>query len=260
MDYLKEKREERNITKKKEKINKKNNVGLFVRNVIVSLIYLLLWIIIGSNVIYIVKKYDINSIPVNPKLAPYIRDDTKFTFPYNMVGSYEIPSWFSKTMITAWSSSRYLLKSTLEYSESVNNGILLLLGPIVFTLALFVVPFVGFGSTIYGSLKLGEESYDQNSVGIIITIVAALFLILGLIASGVGVIQLFMIICLILIVPFMVKEGRDNIKEVAKSYKNYISFIFGLLIISNAFQYLNTSVGVGMLITLLVLYLPSLFF
>ena len=256
MDYLKEKREERNIAKKKEKMDNKNNVGKFTTNIIFGFIYLLLWIVVGSNFIYIVKQYNTNNIPVDPNLPPYSSDN----FPYNMVGSYAIPSWFSKTMITAWSSYRYILKYSLEYAKPVNNGMLLLLGPLIVILGIFVVPFIGFGSTIYGSLKYGDKKFDQDGIGIIITIISALFMLLGLIGSGVGLIQLCMFLGLFLIIPFMVQEGRNNIKEIAKKYKSYISFIFGLLIINSAFQYLNNSVAIGMLIALVILYLPSLFF
>ena len=84
-----------------------------------------------------------------------------------------------------------------------------------------------------------------------------LFGILALLGGINGSLQSLALFALIFY-PLFTQSGRNNIKNIVNKYGNILSVFLGIFISINAFANLNSSYGIGMLIALAILYIPSL--
>ena len=230
--------------KYKDTAYNQNNPLLFGINTGKDLVKLLLWVLVGANFFYLTFNY------CNPIESIYQKD-----WPYNLKDSNVLFAWFGRTLITSWHSSRYIFKSFLDYVRTYKKwkqNALVFLSPIIVLLSIFVVPVLGFLTTFYGSYRYGSDTCNHGIVGIIISVILFFTGILFMFCSTVGVIQLVYFMIAVLIIPLTKDKGLANVSNVFYENKGKISFIFSLLIIMNAFKYLNSKIGSGMVIAFVI--------
>ena len=83
--------------------------------------------------------------------------------------------------------------------------------------------------------------------------------ILFIAGTTVGFIQLAYFLILIAIIPLTKEKGLENLTSTFAKSIGLISFIFGVLIIFNAFKYLNYKIGIGMIAAFAITLLSIIF-
>lgn len=266
-----------NLRQRKESgTNKGENIPnypKFFKNTLIIIISVILWVILSSNLIYLLHMPFGDSLPHDLNKPPYastikqliggasniygdhnginsIFENYKFDYswPYNLKDGNFIERWFGRMLATSWSTSRGLLNSLFSMIENLDERILLIIGGPLLALSLFLSTGTGFFTTIYGSLQLDLFS-------IILTI--CLFLIVLIIGWFNGMLMSIILAGFLLVKPLISKEGRTILKEHFSTYKHMISMAIGLFITINAFINLDATVAGGMLLALIGLLIAS---
>ena len=250
------------------------NYPNFFKNLLIIIVYVFIWAVLSSNLIYLLHFPALEkSLPHDPLQLPYsdaklggapsihgdhrginsMFDSYKFDYgwPYNLKDGNFVGRWFGEMMATSWSSSRGLLYKTFELIKNLDERVLLIIGGPLMALALFISTGVGFFSTIYGSLQL-------NLLSIILTI--CLFLVVLVIGWFNGMIMTLMLMMFLFVKPLISKEGRDTLKYHLANYSHFIAMAIGIFATINAFDNLDASVAGGMLVALIALIVKSVFF
>lgn len=263
MDEAREKRNNQNTD------TSGNNFHAFGVGFLIIFLYVFLWVVLGSSFINLVNTegyktffgYDISKPPYSKMLkggsSIFEGVNMSYGWPYSLRELGFLGSWFANTQAGAWSSPRYVLFKLFEFLQEVDNSIIFIFSPLLFVLTLAIVPIIGFFGTFYGAFNLGERSYNQGLIGIYASIIMLLFGILALLGSINGSLQSLALFALIFY-PLFTQSGRNNIKNIVNKYGNILSVFLGIFISINAFANLNSSYGIGMLIALAILYIPSL--
>lgn len=260
--------------KNKKDESEKNNYKRFFIVFIYNIIHIAIWVILGSNFSYVTMfKSNESSLPTNMKLPPYSKisklssfekgienmfGGNPFTdyqynygFPYDLKDTNSVGYWFGQMMATSWSSSRAILRKGLDFSKNLGPAGQLILGPLIIIIGWLISFIVGFCTTLYGSL--------QNSLtGIILTVLSAIFGPLWIISSVNSSLQA-LLFSLFFITPLFTSKGRNHLRNTINEHTNLIFFILGLMITINAYSNLNNYVGLGMLIMVAIMYIPTLF-
>jgi len=243
----------------------------FFKNVFVIIISVLMWVVLSSNLIYLVKETNLNaSLPSDPTQLPYSRglssklfggagglnsvfDAYKYDYgwPYNLKDSNFFGSWFGQMMATSWSASRGILFKVMDFMKEIDDRVLLVIGGPLMALFLMFSTGAGFFTTIYGSLQL-------ELIPIILTI--CLFLIVLLIGWFNGMIMSFLLLMFLVVKPLISQDGRDKLKTHLSTYSHFIAMAIGLFVTINAFDNLDSTVAGGMLLALIGFIVKSLFF
>lgn len=251
------------------------NYSQFFKNVLYIIVSVVIWVVLSSNLIYLLHSPYSSSLPHDLTKLPYsnetqkiiggkasmfgehgglnsIFDSYKFEYgwPYNLKDGNFIERWFGRMMATSWSSSRGLLHRLFELIENLDERILLFIGGPILALSLFFSTGVGFFTTIYGSLQL-------DILSIILTI--SLFLIVLIIGWFNGILMSIILTGFLFLKPLISSQGRDILKEHVSKYKYLISMTIGLLVTMNAFSNLDASVAGGMLLVFIALLVKSFF-
>lgn len=247
-----------------------NNFLRFGTGFIIIFIYVILWLIIGSNFIYLIQSKTFNKyFPYDPSQSPYSSlmkggssllksYSMNYGWPYNLAEENFLGQWFANTMIGAWSKPRELLNTLFSNLTTIDERILLVFSPLLFSLILLLLPFVGTFTTLFGAFNFGDNSYNQGFFGIVFSVIMLLFGILWLLGGITGSLQSFMFVILTFY-PVFTKLGRENIKKVVNKHGTMISLLLGFFIIINALSNLQPFYGVGMLLAFLVIMMKSLF-
>lgn len=263
MDKAREKRNNQNTD------SSGNNFLRFGTGFIIIFIYVLLWLIVGSSFIYIIQNNLFNTyFPYDPSKPPYSQVmkggnpfksySMNYGWPYNLGKENFLGEWFANTMIGAWSKPRELLNTLFSNLSTVDERILLVFSPLLFSIIVAVLPVIGTFTTLFGAFNFGDNSYNQGFFGIILSIILLLFGILWLIGGVTGSLQSLLFVVLTFY-PVFTKSGRENMKKVINKHGTMISLLLGVFIIINAFANLEPFYGIGMLIAMAVLMIPSLF-
>jgi len=246
-----------------------NNFQSFGIGVVIIFLYVFIWVILGSSFINLVNTegyktffgYDVSKPPYSKlfKGGSNIFEGVNMSYgwPYSLRELGFLGSWFANTQAGAWSAPRYVLFKLFEFLQEVDDSIIFMFSPLLFVIALGILPILGFFGTFYGAFSLGERSYNQGLVGIYASIIMLLFGILALLGGINGSLQSLAFFALIFY-PLFTQYGRSNIKNIVNKYGNILSVFLGIFISINAFANLNSSYGIGMLIALAILYIPSL--
>lgn len=249
MENAQRKRIQRLKEKNKNATNQNNPMSFGIAT-FKDLVKLIIWVLIGANFVFITGNYCLPSESLYDQSWPYSMKKSNFLF-----------SWWGKTLITAWHSSRGILKSVLDYlnvkKEWQKTG-LVFSSPILVIMSLFVIPVIGFFTTMYGAFRKGSEDCQHSWLGIFITIAYIFMGILFMLGSVVGILQLIYFLILVTIIPFTQESGLENVVNTFSQHKGKISFIFGVLIIINAFKFLNYKIGIGMIAALVISLLSML--
>lgn len=256
------------------------NYPNFFKNMFVIIISVLVWVILSSNLIYLLQLPNLaQSLPHDEMNLPYTDPTTnKFRFfggapviqgnrgginsvfdsytydygwPYNLKESNFVGRWFGEMMATSWSASRGLLFKAMDFVKNMDERVLLVIGGPLMALFLLFSTGAGFFTTIYGSLQLDLFS-------IILTI--CLFLIVLFIGWFNGMIMTFLLLMFLLVKPLISQDGRDTLKRHLSTYSHFIAMAIGLFVTINAFDNLDVTVAGGMLVALIVFMVKSLFF
>lgn len=222
-----------------------NNPLMFGFVTLKDLVKLILGVYIGCNFLYLTFNY-----------CPPIESIYQKDYPYKLKDSNFLFAWWGKTLITAWHSSRYILKRVLNYFQ-VNKPwkqsfMIFLIGPFLSFISLIASFVVGFFTTLYGSFNYGSEDCQQTVVGLILTIIYLFTGILFSFAALVGLIQMFFLLYLILITPITKPKGQANVFNKFYEHKKLISLFFAILVTHNGFKYLNTKIGISMVVALVM--------
>jgi hypothetical protein len=210
----------------------------------IDLVKIIVWVLLGANILYLTFNY------CNPSDIIYDK-----SWPYNMKNSNYLFAWFARTLITSWHSSRNIFKSILNYmrvTKEWKQTALVFLGPFVAILSVVLAPIIGFFTTFYGAYRYGSDSCNHGMIGIIISVILFFTGLLFVFSSIVGVIQLFYLLVVLLIIPLTSDKGLANVSNVFYENKGKISLIFAIFTILNAFKYLNQKIGVGMVVALVL--------
>jgi hypothetical protein len=246
-----------------------NNFQAFGVGFIIIFLYVFLWVILGSSFINLVNTegyktffgYDLTKPPYSKMLKGgsniFEGVNMSYGWPYSLRELGFLGSWFANTQAGAWSAPRYVLFKLFEFLQEVDDSIIFMFSPLLFVLALGFVPLIGFFGTFYGAFNLGENQFNQGLIGIYASIIMLLFGILVLLGGINSSLQSLAFFALIFY-PLFTQDGRNNIKNIVNKYGNILSVFLGLFISINAFANLNSSYGIGMLIALAILYIPSL--
>lgn len=208
------------------------------------LVKIIIWVLVGANILYLTFNY------CNPSEIIY---DKKW--PYNMKNSNYLFAWFARTLITSWHSSRNIFKSILDYmrvTKEWKQTALVFLGPVVAILSVVLAPIIGFFTTFYGAYRYGSDSCNHGIIGIIISVILFFTGLLFVFSSIVGVLQLFYLLVVLLIIPLTTDKGLANVSNVFYENKGKISLLFAIFTILNAFKYLNQKIGIGMIVALIL--------
>jgi len=247
--------------KRKRELEEKRNAGKMNQNnplafgiaTVKDLVKLLLWVLIGANFVFTMGDYCLPQETLYDQSWPYRWKKSNFLF-----------SWWGKTLITAWHSSRGVLNNILSFfdqnaKKDWHKKALTFTSPILVLLSFIAIPILGFFTTMYGAFRKGSEDCQQTAIGIVISIVYIFMGILFMTGMGVGMIQLAYFLILIAIIPLTKEKGLENLITTFSKSKGLISFIFGVLIIGNAFKYLNYKIGIGMIAAFAITLLSILF-
>jgi len=228
----------------RKKAYNQNDPLRFGINTMMDLVKIIVWVLIGANILYLTFNY------CNPSDIIYDK-----SWPYNMKNSNYLFAWFARTLITSWHSSRNIFKSILDYmrvTKPWKQNALVFLGPVVAILSVVLAPIIGFFTTFYGAYRYGSDSCNHGIIGIIISVILFFTGLLFIFSSIVGVLQLFYLLVVLLIIPLTTDKGLANVSNVFYENKGKISLIFAIFTILNAFKYLNQKIGVGMVVALVL--------
>ena len=253
----------------------------FFKSVLTIIVSVLIWAVLSSNLIYLIHlpklelslPHDLTNLPYKDptkleKLrffggAPIIQGDRggmnsvfdsykfDYSWPYNLKESNFVGRWFGEMMATSWSSSRGLLYDAMDFIKNMDERVLLVIGGPLMGLALLLSTGTGFFTTIYGSLQL-------NLLSIILTV--CLFLIVLLIGWFNGMLMTVMLTMFLFVKPLISPDGRETLKYHLSKYSHFIAMAIGIFVTMNAFDNLDVTVAGGMLVTLLIFIVKSLFF
>lgn len=232
---------------KETKGNVNDPVG-FIFAAIKNIIKVTIWVTVGANILFLAHNYE----PVDPSI--YRKD-----IPYSLYKSNFLAAWFGKTMISTWSTYRSLTQKMIfnpiknavdEDASDIRKGAVIVLSPIFVFLSIFIIPVIGFVTTIYGAFRKGSEDCQQTWGGIIVGLIMLIFGILFIIATNIGLLQLIYFISLTLIYPLLQEGGRHFLFKTLSKFKNLVAMLYGFSLLLLSIKYLNKFVASGMFITL----------
>lgn len=264
----KARREQQNTTPK--------GVVPFFKGVGTIVVSLILHVAAAGAIMYSADKRNNElSLPTNQRRMPYTNEpqqgtldlgkslyEYKFSYgwPYNGRETFDsgnfISNWFSKMMITSWSSSRSILRETLMFFNTVSEmseAVMILVAPIMFIVTWILSGFVGFFTTAYGS-------FQTDLLGMMTTFFTFIFGILFLICSTTAFLQSMMLIAFFILIPFMYQSGRQYIGGVFKRNSKFIGLLFALAVTLKAYTTLEQYIALGMAIGFGLIFLKAYFF
>lgn len=244
MNEARRRKLERDEKFKKNSVNQNDPLQFGIKTMM-DLVKIIVWVVVGANILYLTFNY------CNPNEIIYNK-----SWPYNMKDSNYLFAWFSITLITSWHSSRYIFKSILDYmrvtKEWKQTALVFFIGPIIAILSVFLAPIIGFFTTLYGAYRYGSDSCNHGMIGIIISVILFFTGLLFLFSSIIGFIQLFYLLVVLLVIPLTTDKGLANVSNILYNHKGKISLIFAIFTTFNAFKYLNQKIAGGMIIALLL--------
>lgn len=175
---------------------------------------------------------------------------SKYSFPYDwkdgepgLVGDFK--AWLAESIEFSYLNGRSFINKMFDMTSTLSTGtspvlVLLLSVPIV-AILLQLVPFYGFLSTLVGMFQAPNKGW----------IWALVFLfVLGLdffVAGGVAVWQTVQTFFTFVALPLILDTG--GVFEVMSNHSYFLTAFFGLMVIANAFSYLNVMPSIVMLLT-----------
>lgn len=238
------------IQRIKETKGNVNDILGFIYAAIKNIIKVAIWVTIGTNILFLAHNYE----PINPLV--YRKD-----IPYSLYKSNFLAAWFGKTMISTWSTYRSLTQKMIfnpigdavdDDSGDIKKSAVILLSPFIVLLGIFLVPFIGFVTTIYGAFRKGSEDCQQTWGGIIVGLIMLIFGFLFMIAGNIGLLQLIYFLSLTVIYPLLQESGRHFLFKTLSNYKNLVAMFYGLTLVYLSVKYLNKFVASGMLLSLVI--------
>jgi len=227
----------------------------FLFAAIKNIIKVTIWVTVGANILFLAHNYQ----PIDPSI--YRKD-----IPYSLYKSNFLAGWFGKTMISTWSTYRSLTQNIIfnpigdavdDDASDLKKGLVIVLGPLLVILGIFIIPFIRFVTTIYGAFRKGSEDCQQTWGGIIVGLIILMFGFLFMIAGNVGLLQLIYFLSLTVIYPLLQEGGRNFLFKTLSNYKNLVAMLYGATLIGLAIKYLNKFVAVGMTVTLIACSIMS---
>ena len=243
------------IQRIKETKGNVNDILGFIYAAIKNIIKVAIWVTIGTNILFLAHNYE----PINPLV--YRKD-----IPYSLYKSNFLAAWFGKTMISTWSTYRSLTQKMIfnpigdavdDDSGDIKKSAVILLSPFIVLLGIFLVPFIGFVTTIYGAFRKGSEDCQQSWGGIIVGLIMLIFGFLFMIAGNIGLLQLIYFLSLTVIYPLLQESGRHFLFKTLSNYKNLVAMFYGLTLVYLSVKYLNKFVASGMLLSLVITSIMS---
>lgn len=243
------------IQRIKETKGNVNDILGFIYAAIKNIIKVAIWVTIGTNILFLAHNYE----PINPLV--YRKD-----IPYSLYKSNFLAAWFGKTMISTWSTYRSLTQKMIfnpigdavdDDSGDIKKSAVILLSPFIVLLGIFLVPFIGFVTTIYGAFRKGSEDCQQTWGGIIVGLIMLIFGFLFMIAGNIGLLQLIYFLSLTVIYPLLQESGRHFLFKTLSNYKNLVAMFYGLTLVYLSVKYLNKFVASGMLLSLVITSIMS---
>ena len=256
-DLMDERKQDKanNIQKAKEMKGNVNNPVGFIYAAIKNIIKVTIWVTVGANILFLAQNYQ----SVDPSI--YRKD-----IPYSLYKSNFLAAWFGKTMISTWSIYRSLIEKMIfnpigeavdDDASDIRKGLVIVITPIFVFLSIFIIPFIGFVTTIYGAFRKGSEDCQQTWVGIIVGLIMLIFGFLFTIAGVVGFLQLVYFLSLTIIYPLLQEGGRNFLFKTLSYYKNLVAMIYGFTLVYLSVKYLNKFIAVGMFLTLILTSIMS---
>lgn len=239
---------------KETKGNVNDPIG-FIYAAIKNIIKVTIWVTVGANILFLAHNYQ----PVDPSI--YRKD-----IPYSLYKSNFLAGWFGKTMISTWSTYRSLTQKMIfnpigdavdDDASDIKKSAVIVLSPIFVVLGIFIIPFIGFVTTIYGAFRKGSEDCQQTWGGIIVGLIMLMLGFLFMIAGNIGLLQLIYFLSLTVIYPLLQEGGRDFLFKTLSHYKNLVAMLYGFTLVYLSVKYLNKFVAVGMLLTLILTSIMS---
>jgi hypothetical protein len=173
-----------------------------------------------------------------------------YSSPYNwkdsqqgLVGDFK--AWLAESIEFSYINGRSFFHKMFDVSSSLGSGtspalVILLSVPIV-ALLLQIVPFYGFLSTLVGMFQAPNKGW----------IWALVFLfVLGIdffVAGGVAVWQTVQTFFTFIVLPLMLDMG--GVMNIMSDHSYFLTAMFGLIVVANAFSFLNVMPSVIMLLT-----------
>lgn len=262
--------------KEKDKVSDIDNWINFGKSILKSLIYILIFGIIGSNFLYIIRRTNleaslpssINNLPYNKqkgifsmkggdnsnflnKLYPENSLWFPYSFPYDKFKEdsvpFELTSLFTQSIAFVFANSRSLTYNILTFFKSFDKdqSYLYYLYPLIILLALPFVPIVG---TLLGIIG-----------GFITKIPYALvWLVLCLLTIGLqwgsinGLLLLITYIGYFVVFPLLKNDSIEFLKNTLKQYKHGLLLIWSIYILKSAYSNLGSIVGNATLVAILI--------
>jgi hypothetical protein len=173
-------------------------------------------------------------------------------FPYSLYKSTLFPSftqsfknWFSTSIAESFQTQRYLLQNILDVFKQSKDAsssnlfsspwIQYFFAPFFLMFGLFVVPFVSWMTTAF-------KMITNSNMGFLWTILGCIFAYSWIMATSISGIQSILFYLTFMIVPLL-----SNSKEVLRLMFNqrvFLGFVFGFMVLSSAYQYLDTTSAV----------------
>lgn len=246
-------------SKKEEKNNSSVSqdwVG-FGKDIFKYFIMVLVWILIGANLVYFSKLNLEVFFPTDETCTPYankiceLRGDKSsdninyvlnkcglrsYGFPYTGLNNgelYGLYNFFSSGAAYSYTSGRHILQTILNFFNE-EEVLVMASAPFIIMLLCLVQPIFTIISTIIGQFK----SYH----GIFWSII--LFWVILFWPVGLSLVQHIQLIVTLLFIPPMV--NFNFIKKTIASYSRSASIIFGILVIVSAFKHLGTTIALSM--------------
>lgn len=263
--------QEKRIKKRTKNVNKNKNDWInFITSVGKDIFRLIIMTLIASNIVFSSKAFTNNTyLPTDSTKEPYY-SSVQSSFPYQY--KIESPSntgekiinWFVDTIITSWIGSRIIIKETLlvikQYMYSfmnikssstiIENGIKNIINYILILTSMHIVlPLFLLLSTIGGGLGLliGGFIHSEGFFHKIIGIITSFYM------SPIVIIQVLYTFIMFTIQP-IIKDYKHYV-DFFKQYSGFITTLFILYMLSDAYTYLNTTTFMGIVIGIIIMYI-----
>lgn len=283
-----EKAKKESFTERKE-----NDWGGFGKSVLKSFVITLIWALVGCNFLflqnYVVKgeQYLGNLFPSDSTKAPYwdmnkvprskmlggglvqtagsdmnkkqemitkITGLNRYSAPYTLKSNPpglwgDFLEWIARSIEFSYVNGRGLISRIFEIfslgGDSLSSSLMLWLSTPFLFLMIFLTPGFGFFSTLLGELQAPNKGW-------LFTIIFAFILGFSFILPGtVATVQTVQIILTFLLLP-LVLNGSEVFKLMGNHYSLYTG-MFGLLVLSNSFNYLKLEAVIVMILTYIYL-------
>lgn len=268
--------------KNKQNINNTQEVGTvpFLKSILVSAIYVLIFALLGSNLVTLINseildiilphenKYYYSNEKVSDennkiikKLANFGIDGNVYGWPYSMYdnSAFELSiqgliNWFAKSTSGSYIGLRTMLKTVLRSPifKFINEGLIFFIAPFVLVFAPIIL------SSISSFVILPFTGLTNGLFGWMWTILGFFLLWTLFMMWSNHVIQYLQVLAVLTLYPLMFET--ENIKKVMKKHLWWLTLFFGLLVVNSCFTNFGTIAGIVMAIAWFLWVIFSLYF